>query len=143
MIFCSTTTSYWLDQSISFLYYNIGMNQFINLNFPVILIHYLVSYQREVDKGKLTAIASFEKLTFRVRALCRRKVYVCFSLNFLCPDKGLTLEISAFQNSLWWLIYPYQLHVNNQLSVSLPADTAQQFLKKYRLTCYAIPSTRG
>ena len=25
----------------------------------------LVSYQREVDKGKLTAVASFEKLTFR------------------------------------------------------------------------------
>ena len=24
-----------------------------------------VSYQREVDKGKLTAVASFEKLTFR------------------------------------------------------------------------------
>ena len=28
-------------------------------------IMYLVSYQREVDKGKLTAVASFEKLTFR------------------------------------------------------------------------------
>ena len=26
---------------------------------------HLVSYQREVDKGKLTAVASFEKLTFR------------------------------------------------------------------------------
>ena len=26
---------------------------------------YLVSYQREVDKGKLTPVASFEKLTFR------------------------------------------------------------------------------
>ena len=25
----------------------------------------LVSYQREVNKGKLTAVASFEKLTFR------------------------------------------------------------------------------
>ena len=25
----------------------------------------LVSYQREVDKGTLTAVASFEKLTFR------------------------------------------------------------------------------
>ena len=24
-----------------------------------------VSYQRDVDKGKLTAVASFEKLTFR------------------------------------------------------------------------------
>ena len=26
---------------------------------------HLVSYQREVDKGKLTSVASFEKLTFR------------------------------------------------------------------------------
>ena len=26
---------------------------------------HLVSYQREVDKGKLTAVASFEKLPFR------------------------------------------------------------------------------
>ena len=26
---------------------------------------HLVSYQGEVDKGKLTAVASFEKLTFR------------------------------------------------------------------------------
>ena len=26
---------------------------------------HLLSYQREVDKGKLTAVASFEKLTFR------------------------------------------------------------------------------
>ena len=25
----------------------------------------LVSYQREVDKGKLTAVARFEQLTFR------------------------------------------------------------------------------
>ena len=32
-----------------------------------------VSYQREVDKGKLTAVASFEKLTFRVLALRRSK----------------------------------------------------------------------
>ena len=27
--------------------------------------HLLVNYQREVDKGKLTALASFEKLTLR------------------------------------------------------------------------------
>ena len=27
---------------------------------------HLVSYQREVDKGKLTAVASFEKLSFRL-----------------------------------------------------------------------------
>ena len=31
------------------------------------------SYQREVDKGKLTAVASFEKLAFRARALRRIK----------------------------------------------------------------------
>ena len=35
---------------------------------------HLVSYQREVDKGKLSAVASFEKLTFRARALRRSKV---------------------------------------------------------------------
>ena len=33
----------------------------------------LVSYQREVDKGKLTAVASLGKLTFRARALRRSK----------------------------------------------------------------------
>ena len=32
-----------------------------------------LSYQREVDKGKLTAVANFEKLTFRARALRRSK----------------------------------------------------------------------
>ena len=26
---------------------------------------HLINYQREVDKGKLTALANFEKLTFR------------------------------------------------------------------------------
>ena len=29
---------------------------------------HLLSYQREVDKGKLTAVASFEKLTVRFQA---------------------------------------------------------------------------
>ena len=53
----------------------------------------LVNYQHEVDKGKLTAIANFEKLKFQVWSL--------------------TLEMSAFQNLLQWLIYPYQLHVDN------------------------------
>ena len=33
-----------------------------------------VSYQREVDKDKLTDVASFEKLTFRAWALRRSKV---------------------------------------------------------------------
>ena len=31
----------------------------------------------------------------------------------ICSDKGLTLETSAFQNSLWRLIYPYELYVDN------------------------------
>ena len=31
------------------------------------------SYQREVDKGKLIAVESFEKMTFRVCALRRYK----------------------------------------------------------------------
>ena len=35
---------------------------------------HLVSYQREVDKGKLTAVASFEKLAFRAGALRPSKV---------------------------------------------------------------------
>ena len=59
----------------------------------------LVSYQCEVDKDKLTTIASFEKLMFQARALDQ--------------SKGLALETPAFQNSLQWLIYPYQLHVDN------------------------------
>ena len=62
-----------------------------------------LSYQREVDKGKLTAVASFEMLTFRARALPVP----------LCSDEGLWLETSAFQNSPRRLIYPYQLHVDN------------------------------
>ena len=62
---------------------------------------HLVSYQREVDMDKLTAVASFEKLTFRAWALRWSK------------DEWLTLETSAFQNSLCRLIYPYQLHVDN------------------------------
>ena len=37
----------------------------------------------------------------------------------VCSDEGLTLETSAFQNSLQRLIYPYQLHVDNQLSKHL------------------------
>ena len=42
-----------------------------------------LSYQREADKGKLTAVTSFEKLSFRAWALP--------------SDEGLTLETSAFQ----------------------------------------------
>ena len=34
---------------------------------------HLVSYQREVDKGKLTAVASFEKLTFQREPFVRSK----------------------------------------------------------------------
>ena len=67
---------------------------------------HLVGYQREVDKGKLTAVESFEKLTFRAEPLV--------GANWTnCSDEGLTLETSAFQNSLRRLIYPYQLHVAN------------------------------
>ena len=51
--------------------------------------HY-VDYQLGVDKGKLTSV-----------------------------DEGLTLETSAFRNSLRRLIYLYQLRVDNQHSVSL------------------------
>ena len=60
-----------------------------------------VKLQGEVDKGILTALANFEKLTFRARSLRR-----------ICSDEGLTLETSAFQNSLRRLIYPYTLHVD-------------------------------
>ena len=35
------------------------------INYHDCLIGALVNYQREVDKGKLTAVANFEKLTFR------------------------------------------------------------------------------
>ena len=63
---------------------------------------HLVNYQSEDDKGKLTALANFEKLTFRARALRR-----------ICSDEGLTLETSVFLNSLRWLIYPYILHFYN------------------------------
>ena len=45
-------------------------------------------------------------------------------------DEGLTLETSAFPNSLWRLIHLYQLRVDNLellLVFYLPADAAQQF----------------
>ena len=54
----------------------------------------LMNYQSEVDKSKLTASAIFEKVTFRAQAVFR-----------ICSDEGLTLETSAFQNSLRRLIY--------------------------------------
>ena len=55
---------------------------------------HLVSYQHEVDKGKLTTVASLGKL--------------------FCTHEGLMqLETSAFLKSLRRLIYPYQLHVDN------------------------------
>ena len=62
---------------------------------------YLVNYQCEFAKGKLTAVANFEKLTLQAQALRQSS------------DAGLTLETSAFQNLLWWLVYPCQLHVDN------------------------------
>ena len=48
--------------------------------------------------------------------------HACFIFNYmlltcsfhaLCSNVGLTLETSAFQNSLRRLIYPYQLHVDS------------------------------
>ena len=43
---------------------------------------HLVSYQCEVDKGKLPAVASFEKLTFRACALLRIMGYVCVYITY-------------------------------------------------------------
>ena len=62
------------------------------------LINY---YQYEVDKGKLTAIAKFEKLEFE--------------------DKGQTFETSAFQTSLWHLNYlsVSQLYVDKSVSLQI------------------------
>ena len=53
----------------------------------------LVSYQREVDKGKLTAVRSFEKLTFRACALRRSKV----------EDYGLCLLIYWGMKLCCWI----------------------------------------
>ena len=42
---------------------------------------HLVNYQREVDKGRLTAVTTFEKLTFRpARATyhAERRDYFCY-----------------------------------------------------------------
>ena len=64
----------------------------------------LVNYKCEVDKGKLTAVVKLEKLMFQAWPLCQSS---------RCSDEGLMLETSAFQNSLWWLTYPYQLYVDN------------------------------
>ena len=67
---------------------------------------HLVNYRREVDKGKLTAVGNFENMTFR----------------FSDEAEGLTLETSTFQNSLRRLIYLYQLHVDNKLSLLTMSD---------------------
>ena len=64
-----------------------------------------INYQREVDKGKLNAIASLKKADVSSVSPLSEKI--------ICSDKGLTLETSAFQNSLRRLIYFYQLHVDN------------------------------
>ena len=39
--------------------------------------------------------------------------YVSLGAGCYGSEEGLTLETSAFQNSLRRLIYPYQLHVDN------------------------------
>ena len=47
------------------------INILVNCNFSYtnkLLVH-LGAYQQEVDKGKLTAVGNFEKLTFRALAL--------------------------------------------------------------------------
>ena len=41
-----------------------------------------LSYQREIDKGELTTVASFEKLTFQAWALCWN-IFISFA-----PTKG-------------------------------------------------------
>ena len=47
-----------------------------------------ISYQREVDKGKLTAIASLKKVDVSSMSPLSEKI--------ICSDEGLTLETSAF-----------------------------------------------
>ena len=63
---------------------------------------HLVNYQREVNEGKLTTVANWEKLTSSEHYFAATKV-----------DEKLTLESSAFLKQLRRLIYPYQLHVDN------------------------------
>ena len=71
----------------------------------------LVTYQREVDKAKLTAVASFEKLTFRLDlTLLRRRAH------------ARNISFSKIATAVNFL------QVDNLLSVSLAADAAQQFL---------------
>ena len=62
---------------------------------------YLVNYQHEADQGKLTTITMMNKLL--------RKVDVS-SMSHL-PEQNI--KTSAFLNSPWRLIYPYQLHIDN------------------------------
>ena len=68
---------------------------------------HLVSYQRDqIDKDKLTAVASFnwKDDVSSVNPSSEQSALL---------HEGLTLETSAFQNSLWRLIYPYQLHIDD------------------------------
>ena len=63
-------------------------------------VEHLVGYQREVAKGKFY----------------RRSEFLKANLSGVSPSaeqSGLTLETSAFRNSLRRLIYPYQLPVDN------------------------------
>ena len=50
-----------------------------------------VNYERELHKGKLTAIANFEKVKFRGNKVTK------VGLLRLYSDEGLTLETSAFR----------------------------------------------
>ena len=83
---------------------------------------HLVSYQHEVDKGKLTAVASFEMVTFRARALRRSKVedyglYVCLYIYiyiYIYPYPSISIYIQfcihprgvkkPFHKYQWWRI---------------------------------------
>ena len=66
---------------------------------------HLVSYQHEVDKGKLTAVASLKQAD--VSSVKRRRS------KLFSPTEGSRSKRQLFLNSLWRLICPFQLHVDN------------------------------
>ena len=59
---------------------------------------------------------SFYRTVLLQRRVTFRTLADSWRWSKLCSDEGLMLETFASQNSLRWLIYPYQLHVDNQLS---------------------------
>ena len=71
---------------------------------------HLVGYQREVHKGKLTAVVRLKSWRFEHEPFLEEKCLASsasgiWSVTY--SDEGLTLETSAFQISLRRLIYPY------------------------------------